>query len=187
MKEEKKLLTTEELLPIAKAKQTELINTILEEENIDELKNLTHLFNAHQTKRQILRTNALNDVQDALVDQMLTRLNKRPDNFDNSDIASWMKVVQQALDNSQRNISQIDTVPTINVQNNQINIGSVESLSKEERDRVSDVLKQILKSKSEVVDLNDSDIVLDDDTNNSIDDYVPSAMDTDDIDEENGD
>ena len=57
------------ILPMddVKEKDNELINAIMQESDVDRLKDLTHVFNAFQTKRQILRVNALNDVQDALV------------------------------------------------------------------------------------------------------------------------
>ena len=71
MEENKNELQTLEedknLIEEVKSKDNALIDTILQEDNIDKLKDLTHLFNAYQTKRQILRVNALNDVQDALV------------------------------------------------------------------------------------------------------------------------
>ena len=78
MEEEKnELLNLEEdtnLIDTVKEKDNELIDTILQETDIDKLKDLTHVFNAFQAKRQILRVNALNDVQDALVAQMARRL-----------------------------------------------------------------------------------------------------------------
>lgn len=157
------------LLPAAKDKQLDVIQKIIEEEDADKVKDLTHLFNINQTKREIIRLNALNDVQDALVNQMMERLKNTPDNFNNSDISSWLKVVQGAMDSSQKNIGQVDAVPTITYQqNNQININPISELSKESRDKISDVLQKILQSNNEdknIVDLNDEDIVYNDDEN----------------------
>ena len=135
------------ILPLdaVKEKDNELINTILQESDVDKLKDLTHVFNAFQTKRQILRVNALNDVQDALVQQMARRLQEMPNNFNNADIASWMKTVQQALDSSHSSIKEIDDVPTIVNQNNtQVNINVEDTLNKESREKVMNALQAIL-------------------------------------------
>lgn len=126
-----------------------LTDKILKENDVDKLKDLTHLFNAYQTKRQVLRINALNDVQDSLVQQMGERIAKRPDNFDNADLANWMKTVQQVMESSQKNIEQVDTIPAIiNQQNNQINVNvdATPKLSRDSREKVLNVIQTILKN-----------------------------------------
>ena len=124
-----------------------LIDNIVKTDDVDELKDLTHLFNAFQTKRHILRVNALNDVQDALVAQMAERLKSQPHNFNNNDIANWMKTVQQAMDSSQRSIEAIDETPAIVHQNNtQVNINIEDTLSRESREKILDVINNILQN-----------------------------------------
>ena len=126
-----------------------LIDDIVEETDVDKLKDLTHLFNAFQAKRQVLRVNALNEVQDALIEQMVRRLKETPHNFDNKDIANWMKVVQLAMDSSQKNIEGIDTIPAITYQqNNQLNIhvDAASQLSKDSRDKITSIIQQIMNS-----------------------------------------
>lgn len=133
------------LIEEVKEKDNTLIDSILQEDNVDKLKDLTHLFNAYQTKRQILRVNALNDVQDALVAQMAARLQNLPNNFNNNDIAVWMKTVQQALDSTHEKIQEIDNTPTIvNQTNTQINVNVEDTLSKESREKIMDALQAIL-------------------------------------------
>ena len=149
----------EEILPAVKEEEpidsmveirkadSALIDNIVKTDDIDELKDLTHLFNAFQTKRHILRVNALNDVQDALVAQMAERLKSQPHNFNNNDIANWMKTVQQAMDSSQRSIEAIDETPAIVHQNNtQVNINIEDTLSRESREKILDVINNILQS-----------------------------------------
>ena len=142
--DEKELTTLDSI----KQRDDELITKIVEESDVDKLKDLTHVFNAFQTKRQILRVNALNDVQDALVAQMLERLEKQPHNFDNNDIANWMNVVQRTLDSSQKNVKTIDETPAISYQqNNQINV-NVDStqLSRESREKILNVVQLVLQN-----------------------------------------
>lgn len=145
--EEPQQVTAEDLLPAVRQHDDQLITEILQESDLNKLKDLTHAFNAFQTKRQILRVSALNDVQDALVQQMADRLRQQPHNFDNKDIALWMKTVQQTMDSAKQEIDSIDDVPTITYQNNtQINVNVEDNLSRESREKILDVLNQILQA-----------------------------------------
>ena len=150
-KEESAQLTTTEKTALEKVKEhdDELIEEILQEQDADRLKDLTNLFNIFQTKREVLRVNKLNDVQDSLVQQMLDRLSQQPHNFDNKDIALWMKTVQLAKESSRQSLEKVETIPTIVHQNNtQVNINVEDSLSRESRERVLSVLNTILGGNS---------------------------------------
>lgn len=138
-----------DLLPAAQEKQDEILSELVQADDMEKIKDLTHLFNAHQAKRNALRINALNDVQDALVQQMADRLKKTPDNFNNTDIANWMKTVQQVIDTSQKTVEQVDTIPAITYQqtnNTQVNVSVVDSLSRESRTRITDAIQKILQN-----------------------------------------
>lgn len=138
-----------DLLPAAQEKQDEILSELVQADDMEKIRDLTHLFNAHQAKRNALRINALNDVQDALVQQMADRLKKTPDNFNNTDIANWMKTVQQVIDTSQKTVEQVDTIPAITYQqtnNTQVNVSVVDSLSRESRTRITDAIQKILQN-----------------------------------------
>ena len=155
-----------DLVAQTKEQDNKLIDEILQESDVDKLKDLTHLFNAFQTKRQILRVNTLNDVQDALVSQMMERLTKTPNNFNNQDLANWMKTVQQALDSTKHNIDSIDSLPTIVQQNNtQVNINVEDTLSRESREKILDAVKALLQSSE---DIDETDVYNDENTESSI-------------------
>lgn len=142
-------LTSAQLLPLAQKQQSEVLGQLIQTQEIDQVKDLTHLFNVSQTKRNALRIQALNDVQDALVRQMADRLAKQPDNFNNADIASWMKVVQQVMDTSQKGVDQVSTLPAITYQqtnNTQVNVNVADTLSRESRDRITDAVQKILQN-----------------------------------------
>lgn len=138
-----------DLLPAAQEQQDEILSELVQANDMEKIKDLTHLFNAHQAKRNALRINALNDVQDALVQQMADRLKKTPNNFNNTDIANWMKTVQQVMDTSQKTVEQVDTIPAITYQqtnNTQVNVSVVDSLSRESRTRITDAIQKILQN-----------------------------------------
>lgn len=142
-------LDSAQLLPLAQKQQSEVLGQLIQTQEIDQVKDLTHLFNVSQTKRNALRIQALNDVQDALVRQMADRLAKQPDNFNNADIANWMKVVQQVMDTSQKGVDQVSTLPAITYQqtnNTQVNVSVADTLSRESRDRITDAVQKILQN-----------------------------------------
>ena len=142
-------------LQAVKDKDDALVQKILQEDDVDNLKDLTRQFNVFQAKRQVLRVNTLNDVQDALVQQMLDRLEQQPHNFDNKDIALWVKTVQSAMESSKKGIEEVDTIPTIVHQNNtQINVNVEDTLSRESREKILSVLDKILGESDGVEDEN---------------------------------
>lgn len=151
-------------LDVIEETDSKLIEDILKETDVSKLKDLTHLFNAFQAKRQVLRINALNDVQDSLIKQMADRLAMQPHNFANADISAWMKVVQQVLDASQKGIEEIDNIPTITYQqNNQINVTVGTELSRDSRDKVFNILQQLMKNVEDTSVLNkENEIIIDD-------------------------
>lgn len=164
-----------DLVAQTKEQDNKLIDEILQESDVDKLKDLTHLFNAFQTKRQILRVNTLNDVQDALVSQMMERLTKTPNNFNNQDLANWMKTVQQALDSTKHNIDSIDSLPTIVQQNNtQVNINVEDTLSRESREKILDAVKALLQSSE---DIDETDVYNDENTESEIIDIDDETID----------
>lgn len=137
------------LTSVAKDKQNGALAKLLEEDDLNKVKDLTHLFNVYQAKRNALRINALNDVQDALVKQMLDRLEKYPDNFNNKDIADWMKTVQMVMDTNNEKVEQLDSIPTIKYQqNNQVNVNVIDGLSRESREKITNVLEALMNSVS---------------------------------------
>lgn len=135
------------LVELNQEKQANILVKLVEEDDLDKVKDLTHLFNVYQAKRNAIRISALNDVQDALVQQMLDRLAKYPDNFNNKDIADWMKTIQSVLESSGEKVAQLDSVPTIAYQqNNQVNFNIADTLNRESRERVVSAIEALLKS-----------------------------------------
>ena len=140
---------SESLFPISvdQSKQDKALAALVEEEDPEKIKDLTQIFNLYQTKRNAVRISALNDVQDALVKQMLDRLQKYPDNFANKDIAEWLKTAQGIMDSSNARVEQLYNTPTIVHQQNQVNVVNiVDSMSRESREKVLDVVETILKN-----------------------------------------
>lgn len=115
--------------------------------NFDETKNIINLFNANEAKRNMLRINKLGKLYDSITDQMVERIEKRPDNFSNDDLVKYAKVTQDALKQSSEIINKVKEEPLIAVQQNTVNVVNVEDnnrLTKESRDRITGAVKSIL-------------------------------------------
>lgn len=175
MEEEKKEteIIDDDLLPIAQKKQEEVLEKLVKADTKDEVTDLTNLFNLNQVKRNAIQVNALNGVKDTLIQQMADRLSKTPNNFNNTDIANWMKVVQQALDTSQKSVDQISTMPTIvNQQNTQVNVNVIDNLSKDSRDRIADAIKAIIennkKTSEDVQEIHTTSVLTDDEEDDEL-------------------
>lgn len=144
---EETMIDSSALVTINRAKQTKTLEELIREDDLDKVKDLTHLFNIYQTKRNAIRINALNDVQDALVKQMLERLQKYPDNFANKDIADWMKTVQAVMESNNEKVEQLDNIPAITYQqNNQVNVNIVDTLSRDSREKIIETVEAFLKN-----------------------------------------
>lgn len=128
-------------------KSYELINQIIPEDDIDTTKSIINLFNLNETKKNMLRLNKLNTIYDSITDQMITRLEKRSDNFSNDDLVKMMKVTQDAIDKSNQMVSGINDIPAIQINyNTHNNINNTLNLSSESRERITDAVNALLKT-----------------------------------------
>ena len=125
-----------------------IVDEIVKEQDLDKIKDLTHLFNVACAKKNVLRAFKLNDLMDTVSDKIVERFEKRPDEFSNSDLVSYLQATQNALDRTVKAVNTIDETPTIlNQQNNQVNINMGDSetpLDRESRDRVVDAIESFL-------------------------------------------
>ena len=135
---------------------TDIAQQILDETDVDKIKDLTNLFNLNARKRNVARVLKMTDLLDRVTDQMLTRFERTPDNFSNEDLIKFMQVTENSIEKANTSISQVDETPAIQLQqNNQVNINIGDSLNRESRQRVTDTVQAILSKigKGEVVDV----------------------------------
>ena len=168
----------EEMSLIQKNQQilAENANTILDDivksENVEDIKNLTQLFNLNTVKKNALRINQLNELMDLANQEALERFKKYAPFMDDKDVANYMKVFQQSLTNAQQIVNSLDEKPTIqlNIQNN-INT-SESTLSRESQEKVASTVKTILQyikeqeNKNQSVESDDYEIVDAEEPNN---------------------
>jgi len=125
----------------------EIINQVIAETDQQKVKDLTSLFNMNQNKKTMIRVNKLNDLLDTITDRAIARFEQRPDEISNQELLQGIKVVQDALDKSNKQINGMTETPLIqiNQQNNELNLGDTPgSLTKESRDKVRNAVASIL-------------------------------------------
>jgi hypothetical protein len=126
-----------------------LISQIIAERDEQKTRDLTHLFNANQNKKTMVRVNKLSDLLDTITDQALARFTTRPDEISNKELFDGLKVVQDLIERGQKQVSGAGEIPLIQVnqQNNEVNIGNSSSnLSRDSRERVKSAVLGLLDS-----------------------------------------
>ena len=138
------------------AESLDILNQIIavETANVEKTKDLTYLFNANQNKKTMVRIDKLNGLQDKLVGLLEKRVTERPDEISNQEVMQAVKIVQDIMDRSTKNISGTEEqVPLIqiNQQDNSVNMGSgISAAPRESRDRVKNAVMSILSGINDV-------------------------------------
>ena len=114
-----------------------LVESILDEQDPNRTKDLVDLFNWNISKKNIVRLQKLNNLYDSITDQMVERVDKRADQFSNSDLLDYVKTIQGAIDTNTKNLSQVQEPPLIVQQTNtQINVNVVDSFDRDAKARI---------------------------------------------------
>ena len=127
-------------------KTAKIADEIIAEEDIGKIKDLTTLFNMNMSKKNVARLMKLNNLLDSVSDEMQERLNKRSDEFSNSDLISYMTVVQESIEKSNKSLNQVDECPVININNttNELNIGLGDGLDRQSKEKVLSAVQAYL-------------------------------------------
>lgn len=124
----------------------DIAQQVVEEDDMNKTKDLVALFNWNMSKKNVARLLKLNNLFDAVSDQMVERFMKKPDQFSNSDLIDYMKTIQGAIDNSSKVLSQTEEPPVIIQNNTQINVNMSDKFDRESKARIAAAVESILKS-----------------------------------------
>ena len=131
-------------------KTNQLAQTIINEDDVDKIKDLTHLFNLNQAKKNVIRVMKLNGLLDTVSDKIIERFEKYPDNFSSADLLNYLQVTQNAIDKANKNLSLVEETPVIQVNhNNQVNVNIIDSYDRDSKERVMEAIKAILSNSSQ--------------------------------------
>jgi hypothetical protein len=149
---ENQLIKKINLTPID-TQTADLAQQILDETDVDRVKDLTNLFNLNAQKRNVVRVLKMHDLLDKVTDQVVTRFERTPDNFSNEDLIKFMQVTENSIEKANKTLSQVEQTPAIQYQqNNQVNINIGNELDRESRQRVTDTVQAILSKLGGKVD-----------------------------------
>lgn len=140
-----------------------IVDAIVQTNDVDKLNEYINMFNINKTKKNIIRTNELNELLSLINKQAVKRLKEKPDNFSNNDIITFMKATRDALNQTKTTIDDIPPIQ-INKQVNTININS-EELDKDSKAKVYDLLKSIIDdvskdndTKDDIIDVTENEV-----------------------------
>ena len=143
--------TNETSLPCTSVdtKINSLMEDIMEEQDPNKAKDLVDLFNWHMSKKNVARIQKLNNLYDSITDQMVERVDKRADQFSNSDLLDYVKTIQSAIDINTKNLSNVQEPPMIVHQTNtQINVNLAESFDSDAKARILAAVQATLQQAS---------------------------------------
>ena len=150
-------------------KEQDITEKFLTETDPKELQTIVDMFNLNIKKKNMLRTTRISEIQDNIISQIFQRVSSRPDEFSNTDLINYFKVMQETL---LKNSTETE-LPTIHInQNNQVNINmDNQGLDRISRERVANAIRNILSQAKEsavpdtdsgIIDVEPEDIDLED-------------------------
>lgn len=126
-------------------KTSDLAVSIMNSEDVDEIQDLTNLFNLNNQKRNVVRVMKMSNLLDTVTDKVIQRFENTPDNFTNEDLLKYMQVTENAIDRANKNLNMVETTPAIQLQqNNQVNINVCTELDRESRQRVTEAVQAMM-------------------------------------------
>ena len=137
-------------------KNMKIAEKIISSETVDEIKDLTSLFNLNFQKKNALRIMKMNDLLDKVTDQIVERFERNPNLFTNDDLLKYMQVTETSIDRANKNLNLIEETPPIQVMNqNQVNINiNNNDLNRDSRRKVIEVVQSLLEKSNEIISEN---------------------------------
>ena len=125
----------------------DLSEQLMNESNPAQLENIIDLFNVSFQKKNILRIQKLNELQDKIQTQIEKRLDNKIDEFSNKDLIDYFKVMQDSIIKNSDNAEMQNTKVIQIIQNQtnvQNNLQESEPLSRESKEKISEAVQSML-------------------------------------------
>lgn len=144
----------------------DIINNAIVASSGDELQDLTNLFTLNQKKKEMLRIHKLNSLMDVITDEVKERV-ENVRYAEDKDLIGYMKVVQNSIDKSTEKLNQEHQMPSIQFNQQNINLGTnsdTTQVSRESREKVLEFVKNVLNGQNQnqinpTVNISDLNIV----------------------------
>lgn len=130
-----------------------IVQSIMDEQDPNKTKDLVDLFNWNISKKNVARIQKLSSLYDSITDQMIERVDKRADQFSNSDLLDYVKTIQGAIDTNTKNLAQVQEPPLIVHQTNtQINVNLADQFDRDAKERILAAVQATLQQATKPVD-----------------------------------
>lgn len=129
---------------------SDLAQQVIDEPDLDKTRDLVALFNWNMSKKNVARLLKLNNLYDAVSDQMIARFEKRSDQFSNAELLDYLKTVQGAIDSSSKSLSTTEEPPVIVQNNTQINVNLNNDFDRAAKARIAAAVQAILTKASDI-------------------------------------
>lgn len=125
----------------------QIIKQTIAENDSAKTKDLTIMFNNIQKKKAMVRVDKLNTLLDVITDQAIERFTLRPDELSNQELFQGLKTVQELTEKNQKIIlDQQEAAPLIQINQQEVNVGTTTELTRESRDKVKTAVANVLAS-----------------------------------------
>lgn len=146
-------MSEDKLLPSLNASDTELEKQLLEETDVDNIKAIIDIFNLNIKRKDIIRANKLNELQDRIYNIIDDRLENSPETFGNKVLLEYFKTVQDTINKSEINSEDV-VAPKIQLNQNNLNINMGHTLNRDSRQNVLDAIKTIINNQDVIQEEN---------------------------------
>lgn len=117
---------------------------IVDEQDDNKTKQLVAMFNANQQKKNVVRVMKLNELIDKIVDQIQERIEKRGDELTSQELLQCLQTITNTVEKANKDLNGIVDAPIITYAQNNINVNVTDSLSRESREKITSVVRDIL-------------------------------------------
>ena len=125
-----------------------IVNDLVASDDPQKIQDLTALFNINNTKKNAIRIMKLGELWDCASTELLRRVSENPDLHCNDDLVKYLTLAESGMDRASKTLGNVDVSPIIqiNQQNNTVNIGKPDEISRDDRLKVMEVVKNILQN-----------------------------------------
>lgn len=133
---------TNDIIPVETSLET-IADKIVKSDSED-IQKLVDLFNLNITKKNATRVVTYEHLVDKVLEEMTDRIEKRPSNFDNTDLLNYLKIIQESSSKAVKNLTNIDD-STIKLNQNTLNINIDTGLDRSSKEKVINTIASILQ------------------------------------------
>lgn len=142
------LLPTEQSENALEERTKSIIQELIDETDVEKVKDLTKLFNLNQVKKNAVRVVEVDKLIDNVLEKAEDRIENVPDEFSNKDYLDYLQVLHNIKEKDLKSINAIDETPLvqINQQTNEFTFTVGNSkISKDTQEKILDVVQKVMQ------------------------------------------